>query len=94
MISDKGYLSLDMSMVFCFAAILFAILNVILSLKGRDARAFMFISLSFTAIMLCFAYDSIIGLERSLVLDTSNWFVVTIVLILINGISLLRKPRK
>lgn len=85
---------MDMAILFGLLAISGAIVNVILSLMGKDARDFMFLSLSFTAITVCFAYDSIVGLERDLVLRSDNWFALTIASILINSVALIRRPKR
>ena len=89
----------------CFgaAAILAAALNVIWTLRGRDAKWFRFLSLSCTALTMCGEYhmvkdwvlqedwsalmDVVPGMERVL------WFLVA-ASILINSISLVMKGKE
>ena len=85
---------MDLSILFGFLAICAAIMNVVFFLRGKDSKAFMFLSLSLTAITICCAYDSIVGLERDLVLRSENWFALTIASILINSVALIRKPKR
>ena len=85
---------MDYSILFGLLAMIAAAVNVVLTLIGRDAKVFMFLSLSLTALAICFAYDSIIGQERDLVLGCGNWFAAVGASILINSIALFRKPKR
>ena len=89
-----------MWMVLGVAAIITAILNVVWSTKNQDAKWFRFISLSLTALTLCAFYS----VDAKWVLN-EDWYalmdvvptmskalwVVTIVSILINSISLFKE---
>ena len=83
---------MDYSILFGLLAMIAAAVNVVLTLMGRDAKV-LFLSLSLTALAVCFAYDSIIGQERDLVLGSGNWFAAVGASILINSIALFRKPK-
>ncbi len=89
-----------MWLVFGVGAIVFAVINVFLSFKGKDVKWFRFLSLSLTALTLCaFYYDGAIrvthedwgGLMDIMpTLSKALWFC-TIASILINSISLFGK---
>ena len=89
-----------MWMLFGIAAIITAILNVIWTIRQREAKWFRFISLSFTAFTLCGFYTQakqwvLLEYWSSLmdVLPTMSkalWFL-TIVSVFINSISLFKK---
>ena len=86
--------------LFGLAAILFAILNVIWTLRHRDAKWFRYFSLSFTILTLCAEYSQVshwVAREDwSALLDvipyTSDSICgLAVASILINGISLFHK---
>ena len=89
-----------MWMLFGISAIIMAALNVIWTIRHREAKWFRFISLSFTALTLCAFYsqanhwavrgDSSALLDVVPTLSKVLWFL-TIASIIINGISLLVK---
>ena len=82
------------------AAIITAILNVVWSAKKHEAKWFRFISLSLTALTLCAFYSTnvkwVLNEDWSALMDvvpamaTALW-VLTIVSILLNSISLFKK---
>ena len=92
-----------MWMLFGIIAIITAILNVIWTIRHREAKWFRYISLSFTALTVCAFYSmanhwAIIGDDSALLdvmptLSMLLWFL-TIFSIIINGISLLAKKHK
>ena len=83
------------------AAIVFAALNIVWAIRGREAKWFRFISLSLTALTMCAEYslvknwvmhedwgalmDVVPGMTGAL------WFLV-IASVAINGVSLFFKP--
>lgn len=82
------------------AAILTAVLNILWTLKGRDAKRFRFISISLTALTLC-AFSGLVDRwilqeDWSALMDTAGHsrllWPVTAASILMNGISLFRVP--
>lgn len=85
---------------FCITAIITAILNVIWTLRNREAKWFRFCSLSFTVFTLCSFYAEaahwILVEDWSALMDvvpiTSNmlWFL-TVVSVAINSISLFKR---
>lgn len=92
-----------MWLLFGLVAIITAILNVIWTIRHRDAKWFRFISLSFTALTLCAFYSqanhwAILG-DSSALLDVMPtlskvlWFL-TVMSVIINSISLLKKSDK
>lgn len=89
-----------MWMVLGIAAIITAILNVVWSIKNQDAKWFRFISLSLTALTLCVFYSAtakwVLNEDWSALMDvvptmSKSLWVLTIVSILINRISLFKK---
>ncbi len=85
-----------MWMVFGIAAILTAVLNVLWTLRGRDAKWFRFISISLTALTLC-AFSGLVDRwilqeDWSALMDTAGHsrllWPVTAASVIINGISL------
>lgn len=89
-----------MWLLFGVIAIVFAILNVIWTLRYREAKWFRYISLSFTLFTLCAFYAQaahwVLAEDWSALMDvlpgTSNvlWFLA-MASVAMNGISLLRK---
>ena len=92
-----------MWLLFGIIAIIAAILNVIWTIRHREAKVFRFISLSFTALTLCAFYsmanhwaisgDSSALLDVMPTLSKALWFL-TIAAIIINSVSLLVKSDK
>ena len=91
-----------MWLVFGIGAMLSALLNIIWTVKCKDARWFRFASLSLTALTLCGFYNQVrqwvlVG-DWSALMDvvpftaTALWFL-TIASILINGVSLFQKNK-
>ena len=92
-----------MWLFFCTTAIITAVLNIVWTLKGLDAKWFRFISLSLTAFTLCTFYTQVY--QWVLIEDWSAlydvvptvskalWFL-TIASIIINSISLFKKFNK
>ena len=92
-----------MWLLFGVTAIIAAILNVIWTIRNRDAKWFRFISLSCTALTLCAFYamakqwvltgaaDQLLDVMPTL--STVLWFL-TIVSVMINSISLFKKSDK
>ena len=85
-----------MWMVFGIATILTAVLNVLWTLRGRDAKWFRFISISLTALTLC-AFSGLVDRwilqeDWSALMDTAGHsrllWPVTAASVIINGISL------
>lgn len=92
-----------MCLVFGITAIIAAILNVIWTIRHREAKWFRYISLSFTALTLC-AYYSLANqwvaakasdqlLDVMPTLSKCLWFL-TIVSVMVNSISLFKKRHK
>lgn len=86
-----------MWLFFGFIAIVFAILNLSFSITGRDPAYFRFLSMSFTALTLCALYSQdaewIINNDFSALMDvvpamSKACYILTLVSIFINGISL------
>lgn len=89
--------------LFGSAAIVFAVLNIVWAIRGRETKWFRFISLSLTALTMCAEYgliknwvmyedwnaltDVVPGMTGAL------WFLV-IASIVINGVSLFFKPSR
>ena len=94
---EKGY---ALWLLFGITAIITAILNVIWTLRHREAKWFRFISLSFTALTLCSFYSLamqwVLNEQADQLLDVMPtltkclWFV-TISSLIINSISLFKK---
>lgn len=92
-----------MCLLFGVIAIFTAILNVIWTIKHRDAKWFRYSSLSFTALTLCAYYtlakqwvltnaaDQLLDVMPTL--SNVLWFL-TIASIIINGVSLFLKSNK
>lgn len=89
-----------MCLLFGLVSIIAAILNVVWTIRHREAKWFRFISLSFTALTLC-AYYSLAKhwvltsasdqlLDVMPTLSTVLWFL-TVVSVIINSISLFKK---
>ena len=89
-----------MCLLFGIIAIITAILNIVWTMRHREAKWFRFISLSFTAITLC-AYYSLANqwvltgaadqlLDVMPTLSKVLWFL-TIASIMINSVSLFKK---
>ena len=84
-------------------AIIFAILNVIWTLKHKDAKWFRYFSLSFTILTLCAEYSQVsqwvVKEDWSALLDIvpymqDSFWVLAIASILINGVSLFPKTNQ
>jgi len=82
------------------AAIITAILNVVWSIRNKNAKGFRFISLSLTALTLCAFYSAnakwVINEDWFALMDvvptmSKALWVLTIVSILINSISLFKE---
>ena len=92
-----------MWILFGTVAIIAAILNIIWTIRHRDAKWFRYISLSFTILTLCAEYSLVnkwlLGGDLSGLTDvvptmsSALWFF-SIVSILINGISLFLKKNR
>ncbi|WP_101696365.1 hypothetical protein [Clostridium minihomine] len=89
-----------MWMVFGIAAIITAILNVVWGVRSQDAKWFRFISLSLTAFTLCAFYSAnakwVLNEDWSALMDvvptmSKVLWILTIVSILINSVSLFKK---
>lgn len=85
------------------AAIITAVLNIIWTLNGLDAKWFRFISLSLTALTLCAFYTQVY--QWILIKDWSALYdvvptmskalwIITILSIIINSISLFKKNNR
>ena len=92
-----------MWLFFGIIAMIMAVLNVVWTIRHREAKCFRFISLSFTALTLCAFYsqanhwatigDSSALLDVMPTLSKALWFL-TIASIIVNGISLFAKNDK
>lgn len=92
-----------MWLLFGIIATITAILNVIWTVRNREAKCFRFISLSFTAFTLCAFYSqanhwAVIGDDSALLdvmptLSKVLWFL-TVSSVIINSISLFKKRDK
>ena len=89
-----------MWLIFGIIAILAAIMNVVWTIRHRDAKWFRFVSLSSTALTLCAFYSQanrwVIAGDDSALLDVMPTlslvlWVLTVASIVINGISLFVK---
>lgn len=89
-----------MWLFFSMTAAVTALLNVIWTVKGKESKWLMFISLSFTALTLCAFYSAdarwVIDEDWSALADVTpitsrSLWVCTAVSIVINSVSLLRK---
>lgn len=87
---------------FGFGAIITAILNIVFTIKHRDAKWFRFISLSLTALTLCDFYSQTAQWalleDWSAIMDvvpnvSRPLWVLTILSILLNSISLFEKKK-
>lgn len=85
------------------AAIITAVLNIIWTLNGLDAKWFRFISLSLTALTLCAFYTQvyqwILIKDWSALYDvvptmSKSLWIITILSIIINSISLFKKNNR
>ena len=85
------------------AAIITAVLNIIWTLNGLDAKWFRFISLSLTALTLCAFYTEvyqwILIKDWSALYDvvptmSKSLWIITILSIIINSISLFKKNNR
>lgn len=94
---------MDMWLFFSAIAIATAFLNVIRTIKGKEARHFMFFSLSFTALTLCAFYSAnasrVINEDWSSLSDVApvisrSLWICTIASVVINSVSFFRKPGK
>ena len=92
-----------MWMFFGTIAIVTALLNMIWTAKGKNAKWFRFISLSFTALTLCAFYSAnakwMVNEDWSALSDVTpatakSLWVCTIVSIAINSVSLFKDPKK
>ncbi len=84
-------------------AIIFAILNVIWTLKHKEAKWFRYFSLSFTILTLCAEYNQVsqwvVNEDWSALLDVvpympDSLWALAIASILINGVSLFHRSDK
>lgn len=91
-----------MWMVFGILAVIFAILNLVFSFKGKDARYFRFISMALTILTLWIAFNDELNLffikdfaalEDTAPTLTKGLFVCSVGSIVINSISLFREKR-
>lgn len=89
-----------MWILFSIIAIVTALLNVIWTLKGKETKWFMFISLSFTALTLCAFYSAnaqwVNHEDWSALADvvptmSKSLWTCTIASIVINSVSLFKK---
>ena len=92
-----------MWLLFGITAIIMAVLNVVWTIRHREAKWFRFVSLSFTTLTLCAFYSqanhwAIVG-DYSALLDVMPtlsdvlWFL-TIASVMLNGICLFAKTDK
>ena len=92
-----------MWIVLGIGAIIFAALNIIWGIRGRETKWFRFISLSLTALTMCAEYGLIknwvVHEDWGALMDVvpgmtgALWFLV-IASIVINGVSLFLKPTR
>ncbi|MCI9682965.1 MAG: hypothetical protein HFI26_16510 [Lachnospiraceae bacterium] len=84
-------------------AVAAALLNVIWTIRGREAKWFRFISLSFTAFTLCAFYGAgaewVVNEDWSSLMDvapsmTKLLWVCSAVSVLMNSVSLFKKPER
>ena len=89
--------------IFGLIAIIFAILNVIWTMRHREAKWFRYLSLSFTILTLCAEYYQVsqwvVKEDWSALLDVvpymqDSLWVLAIASILINGVSLFPKTNQ
>ena len=95
----KGGEGMDWSLMLGLLAIIAAVLNVVFTLTGRDSKGFMYDSLSFTLLTLCFSYENDLkfvaqhGLDRD-VIATPILFGPVLASIAVNSIGLFGKRKK
>lgn len=86
-----------MVIVLGIAAIIFAVLNIVFTLKKKSAELYRFLSLSFTALTVCAFYSSaardVAEKDWSALMDTvptisTALWVLVLISILINSVSL------
>lgn len=91
-----------MWLVFGILAIITALLNVAWTMKGKDPKVFMFLSLSFTALTLCAwlrqwaiwaANEDWSALADVAPNMSMVGFILAIMSVIINGVSFLQKKR-
>ena len=89
-----------MWMLFGFAAIISAILNIMWSIRNQDAKWFRYTSLSLTVLTLCSFYNAsakwVLSEDWSALMDvvptmSKMLWALTILSILINSVSLFKK---
>ena len=89
--------------LFGIIAIIFAILNVVWTMKHKEAKWFRYFSLSFTIFTLCAEYGQmsqwVVNEDWSALLDVVPYtpgilWALAIASVLINGVSLFPKPDK
>lgn len=85
-------------LIFGVLAFIMAIINVIFTLRGKDSRLFMFLSLSLTILTLCasFMEDQRIAEHIGFVYDvmfSPLLFSPALVLIVINSVGLLKRKK-
>ena len=88
----------DWWLIFGVLAFIMAIINVIVTLRGKDSRLFMFLSLSLTILTLCasFMEDQRIAGHIGFVYDvmfSPLLFSPALVLIAINSVGLLKRKK-
>ena len=88
-----------MEFVLGIVAIIFAVLNIVFTLKKKSAELYRFLSLSFTALTVCAFYSSaardVAEKDWSALMDTvptisTALWVLVLISILINSISLFK----
>lgn len=94
---------LDMWLFFSTIAIVTALFNVIWTVRGKEAKWFRFISVSFTALTICAFYSAdanwVSDKDWSALLDVvptmaKALWACTIASIVINSVSLFKKPER
>lgn len=88
-----------MEIVLGIAAIIFAVLNIVFTLKKKNAEMYRYLSLSFTALTVCAFYSSaarvVAEKDWSALMDTvptisTALWVLVLISILINFVSLFK----
>lgn len=88
-----------MEIVLGIAAIIFAVLNIVFTLKKKNAGLYRYLSLSFTAVTVCAFYSSaardVAEKDWSALMDTvptisTALWVLVLISILINSVSLFK----
>lgn len=91
-----------MVIVLGIAAIVFAVLNIVFTLKKKNTELYRYLSLSFTALTVCAFYSSaardVAEKDWSALMDTvptisTALWVLVLISILINSISLFKRDK-